>query len=490
MQRGVTFQRNREYTGRRCGHCGFGVFKLFKSGIGNDSEQRSEYWIFCFLNCYALKTVTLPNALTCISSGAFCNCENLTSISIPTTVTTIQSFAFENCSKLSSIDIPDGVSYIGENAFCDCDALTSLRLPASLKRILSGSFMDCSSLTSVVIQDSVVEIGHSAFYYCEKLTNIQFPATVSSIDPSAFNTTAWLNNLPNGIVYIGKVLFLYKMDESGSMPQNTAIVVPEGIESIANFAFYGCHNLASIQFPSTLKTIGREAFINCSGLKSVYLPNGLTLLDDRAFKNCSSLTGITLPVSLLNIGAGAFENCTGLTSLVIPEGVEYINYWLVKGCTNLTKCTIPKTALDVSIEVFMDCSALKEIVCENPTPPRLYTGIGFDPFDVSTCTLKVPVGSKSAYEGAWGWNTFGSIVEEAISADPAVSTVPVSVTASTEGIRISGCKPDDEISIYALSGNCVFRAPAGTGLLQPTLNAGAVYLLKTPYKAFKLVCVR
>ena len=56
-----------------------------------------------FQNCYYLKSVTIPDTITCISYGAFDYCTSLICITIPKSVTYIGHYAFNNCSSLTSI---------------------------------------------------------------------------------------------------------------------------------------------------------------------------------------------------------------------------------------------------------------------------------------------------------------------------------------------------------------------------------------------------
>ena len=51
------------------------------------------------------------------------------------------------------------------------------------------------------------------------------------------------------------------------------ISVPEGVESIGWFAFFGCVSLTSVSLPSSLAGIGYDAFANCPRL-TLYCPAG------------------------------------------------------------------------------------------------------------------------------------------------------------------------------------------------------------------------
>ncbi len=56
--------------------------------------------------CSSLTSITIPNSVTSIGSGAFSGCSSLTSITIPNSVTSIGWAAFYDCSKLAVIRVP------------------------------------------------------------------------------------------------------------------------------------------------------------------------------------------------------------------------------------------------------------------------------------------------------------------------------------------------------------------------------------------------
>ena len=59
-------------------------------------------------NCFegsSITSITIPENIKEIGSGAFYECLNLTSVSIPNTVTCIEGATFGNCSKLENITI-------------------------------------------------------------------------------------------------------------------------------------------------------------------------------------------------------------------------------------------------------------------------------------------------------------------------------------------------------------------------------------------------
>jgi hypothetical protein len=189
----------------------------------------------------AIQGVTIPNTVTSISSDAFRGCSQLASIVveegnskydsrdncnaivetgsntlitgckntvIPNTVTTIDSYAFFGCTGLTALNIPNSVTTIGSDAFYGCTGLTTLTIPGNVTNV--DGFSDCINLVTVIMQNGVTNIATNAFYGCSSLANVTFPNSVMSIGSGAFDGTAWYNNLPEGMVYVGNVAFSYK----------------------------------------------------------------------------------------------------------------------------------------------------------------------------------------------------------------------------------------------------------------------------------------
>ncbi len=211
-------------------------------------------------------------SVTSIGNGAFYNCTGLTSVTIGNSVTSIGDQAFLNCTGLTSITIPNSVTSIGNHAFYNCTGLTSISIPNSVTSIGVQAFSSCSGLTSITIGNSVTSIGERAFWLCSGLT---------SIAVESGNTTYDSRNDCNAIIETSTNTLIVGC-------KNT--IIPNGVTSIGNSAFWRCTGLTSITIPNSVTSIGNSAFYECTGLTSATIPNSVKSIGNQAFYGCTRLT--------------------------------------------------------------------------------------------------------------------------------------------------------------------------------------------------------
>ena len=120
------------------------------------------------------------------------------------------------------------------------------------------------SIRRVVCEEGVQNIGPYAFYFCERLTEVN---------------------------------------------------LPESMDTICDFAFWGCRNLESVELGGT-RILGAGAFCCCDGLTAVKIPQTMTEIGSMAFAN-SGLIRISLPKSVTLVGAGAFSDCSALQLITL-----------------------------------------------------------------------------------------------------------------------------------------------------------------------------
>ena len=156
-----------------------------------------------------------------------------TEITIPAvidgiTITAIGTDAFAG-SGITRVEFEAGcqITSIGTRAF-QGTPIASITLPEGLLTLGLQAFSNCKELETVNFVNTITNLGYSPFSGCAKLTSVDLSAltSVTEIQPHTFS----------------------------GCPLTTALL-PEGLETIGDNAFYGNKFVGTVKIPSTVKTI-------------------------------------------------------------------------------------------------------------------------------------------------------------------------------------------------------------------------------------------
>ena len=281
------------------------------------------------------------------------------------------------------------VAEIGRWAFTGCRGITELTMSDSVELIENHAFFSCTGLERVEIGVRVSEIGNSAFYGCSSLS-----AFVVAAGNPAFAEVDGMLLSKDGKTLVRGV--------------NGDANIPEGVSSIATYAFSSCSGLTSVTFPGSLGSIGRYAFDECANLASVKISEGVKSIARLAFSNCSSLTNVTIAGSVAEIGHNAFDNCnpaiydtktvsgvrlvdgwavsaaenisgtvnmagvrgiadetflgrTGITGVMLADTVTYVGGRAFFGCTNMVELSVGAAVVHIETNAFEKCESLARV---------------------------------------------------------------------------------------------------------------------------------
>ncbi len=245
----------------------------------------------------------------------------------------------------TTVSVPDTVKIIGEEAFADNTYMTSVKLPANLEKISYAAFSGCNNLKSVVIPDNVTEIGIAAFANCTALTSANIGKSTKTFGIGVFTGCSELSSVTgndrfictDGVIYDKDKTQIYEVLQNAKVKRSvssndlvnmTRYTMPDTVQKISPYAFYGCKNIESITLSNGLEEIPEYAFSYCNGLTTMSLPYSVNRIDVKAFQYCVNLEKVDIPISVTYIHETAFDGCSKL-KIVAPEG-SYADNWFKK----------------------------------------------------------------------------------------------------------------------------------------------------------------
>lgn len=197
------------------------------------SSRTTDYVVgdYMFYNCKSLTTLHLPNNSVRIGNNSLADCDRLSVISIPNSVNKIGTEAFKNDISLMRIPMPDALTTIEDLAFMGCNGLSELTIPSEVSVIGDGIVKDCQNIERISVESD----------------NSNF----ASVDGVLFNKNQ-------------DRLIIFPVNHSSN-----EYTVPEGVKTIAPYAFVNSKNLKSVSLPSSMSIIGQDAFIGCVNLQTL-----------------------------------------------------------------------------------------------------------------------------------------------------------------------------------------------------------------------------
>ena len=287
---------------------------------------------YAFTTCCAIKHLKICEGVEVISDYAFQACANLESVSIPSSIKVVGAAPFQYCTSLTTIVVDKKNPVFDSREGCNALIMTqdnslivgcsATKIPSSVKCIDKYAFMGCLA-EEVAIPDGVERINFFAFSNCPNLKRIFIPASVESIEELAFD------NCPE---VISIVVDKNNTDYDSRNGCNAIIYTSD------SRLILGC---SSTIIPQGIETIGEYAFSHCRNLQKIVIPEGVSCIADGAFSCCSNLKDVVLPTTLESfIGGSNFSYCTSLESITIPKGVYNMEGDIFSGCISLQKISV------------------------------------------------------------------------------------------------------------------------------------------------------
>lgn len=257
--------------------------------------------------------------VTTIGKETFTGNATITYVWLKDSITTVEDGtgmnggAFRGCSKLRTVILSDNMTRIADYMFYGIASDISYPIQVNFKNVTEigdYAFSCCNNIVTLQLPDTVRKIGEGAFYQARRLAVLDIPGVVE-IGADAFTETIFEENYENqwksgtfsGIVYAGKVAYLYMGDdrETGAMVPDTELILEDGTLGISEFLFTNHYtSLASCRVNLTSITVPGSV---------VYIAP--VLLDGFAAVTDGSFTGVDLygiPGTCAETFAAAHEN--------------------------------------------------------------------------------------------------------------------------------------------------------------------------------------
>ncbi|EAY23533.1 surface antigen BspA-like [Trichomonas vaginalis G3] len=236
----------------------------------------------CFEDSFNYTIVNLPPQITTIEMDCFKNARMI-SLTLPESLQTIETGAFYNCKYWnSSLILPVNLSEIGDSTFSNCELIEEISIPSNCVIRGEKCFSNMTNVKKVIFQSGIEVINNQEFVNCTNLKEIVLPDTLTTIKNCAFMNSGLVSvHFPINCTNIEFAAFkdCYSLNE---------IVFNDNITNLPNSCFENAISLKSVNFPGRLETIGYSCFKN-SSLETVNIPDSVKLIEMWAFYNCSYL---------------------------------------------------------------------------------------------------------------------------------------------------------------------------------------------------------
>lgn len=379
----------------------------------NFSEGLTEIGSFAFRQCSALTEVVMPESVTTIGCALFNECYSLERCVLSQGITEIPEVEtgayglFFDCGSLRSVTLPENISCIPAFTFAGCGSLKEIKIPDSVRELRSHAISMCHSLTSLTIPEGVTKIDPNAIEFCGSLFEVVNKSSVklkplgsSESGVEVFAKSVITNEAASRIETVDDFVFyigeneIYLLKYIGDEKAVTLPILDGGKKyTVYSGVFTGVDNVQSLTLPNSIKFISNDAFehldcletliLDCADaeieseyfgpnetVKTVYLNvsnnfelgyfyklekvvcgEGLTAIPDRLFEG-SSIQSIEISSTVESIGEYAF-NQSRLTEIVFKENSSLKS--IGKGAfrhTHVKEITIPEGIVELSEECF------------------------------------------------------------------------------------------------------------------------------------------
>ncbi len=234
------------------------------------------------------------------------------------------------------IEIPSSVEYDGMtykvvaiSEFRWIRQMTEFIIPPTVK-ILRHESLEGAPIENIILPDGVTNIEYGAFRNCNNLKTVYCGKNLENVSGNAFQGCSSLDK--------------FEIDPKNPYLETIGdfLVSKSNKEAMVYYA-RGKKNLV---IPSGIESLAEDLCRWDEDLETVTMNEGLKVINQYVFMECPNIREITLPSTLESIEWGAFSG-TAIEKLIVPDNVN----WLadcVNDCPNLKRIHIGKNTSLIS----------------------------------------------------------------------------------------------------------------------------------------------
>ena len=223
----------------------------------------------------------------------------------------------------------------------------------------------------------------------------------------------------------------------------SGLTIPETVEIIGYYAFYGIQRLSDISIPASVKEIGYAAFGHTNGLKKItvsekstffYSPEGSNVIIEtstgRLVQGCNY--SVIPSEGVTAIGKNSFDGFDSLTVVRLPESVSLIEDDAFADCHNLKTIFMGGGIRSIGERIFRGCGKLKDVFIDADTPPSLPQGS-----IPAGCIIHVKESALNDYKADEVWGAYQIIAQDTETAvGPLQHSLPADIYYDMHGRRL------------------------------------------------------
>ena len=341
-----------------------GLLEISGSGSVPSYSAGSAPW---YNYASSVTSILVRSSVTGIGGSAFYGCTNITDITLPFVGASRSAIGYESnfgyifgyetssadYNKYSNLNVGDvydsQTNNTSSNSVCYVYEVRNgqryykyytYNTPSTIKtvtvtdatQIASGAFANSKNITKILLNDGITSVGDYAFQNCG-MKDFAIPESVNKIGTYAFYGCTGL----------------------------TEMHIPNAVTEIKKYTFYGCNKISKLTLSKNTTAIGQYAFCNCSGIFKFVIPDKTETISDNAFYGCSKVKAINIPDSVSSIGSYAFYGCASATTLSIGSGIKTVPTYAFGNCTGLNSVTVPNTVTEIKNAAFYGCNNVTDI---------------------------------------------------------------------------------------------------------------------------------